>query len=259
MVACSKVGDTETALKIIKQVGDNPSEHIFSNFFYTVASTESFKQQYIKSRQYRSQIEAKDLIDCAKEIFEKLKKLKLSNNRVLSAYLACMTNHRDRLESERIFYHLMSVHHEDDYEHMLKLYDSEQDCVAMEHLLQVADKENIKLSKLSLRAVARIFSHGKKYLESVNTVRMMKDEGMKPTFNEFKTVYYQLCQDDQSNLKAEMKLILAPSVQPCNNPFIPWRDRSKKIYNLLHRLYGPNAPKLATKDKSDRTDHCIHE
>ncbi len=252
VTGAGKVGDLQTALAVwqLCTLQSQPTDQLAVSVFYALASTESTEYKYSK-RQYQVELAEKDILGLAKEIWGQLAQLKIKPHaRLMGAYLACIALHKDRNEAERIFYNDLPIYgprHPAAYESILRMYDSLKEYSALYRVLGEASFEKPQFNKMTWRAIARMYAFMGEYSKAVDAVQDMKEAGFQPTFSEMKSVYVKLHNEQENGLKDRLVgLLKIERTFNTNNPYVPWRHRSRKIASFLGEIYGPNAPKLAT-------------
>lgn len=258
MMATGKVGDMQTALLIYQHCKELNfvTPNLATYFFFALAATESALYK-LSLRPYATRLDSKEIVAVAKEAFDEVQSE--ANEKVLTAYLACLYVHREPVEAERIFYSELAKYgprQAKSVENMLRLYDTLHDVQGLERVLkEVVQVEKTIITRKSYRAIVRTYAYNANYDVAIEWMQKMRDAGFIPTLKELDILYMRLCQSDSFELKKRFIEIAAPNPRGHSNQFLPWRLRSLRIAEVMKNAYGPNAPKSATSNINTKLAH----
>lgn len=255
--ATSKTADVATALELWNRLQDSDDAALqinsitVSNLLWTLAAAETSTDK-ISKRPYHYDMNVDDLKKTAKDVFEYVVAKNISPNAfTLNAYLAVMANHNQVEEAELIFQSTFEkfnvAHTPATFEIMLKMYDAAQNYEKTSELLGLAKQKNMSLGMEAWRAAVRTAALTKHLPEAIDWLKSMVSAGHRPSIESLRALHLRLCEEEKWQLRTVMgELCLPPATVPVN-PYQAWRHRSAALADLLAKVYGKAAPKLATK------------
>ncbi len=254
LLGTAKSGDLTTALELWNRLQESTDEKLkinsitIANMLWSLASVETPTDK-ISKRPFKYDMNPEELRTTAKDIYNLDVK---TDAYTVNAYLAVLANHNFIEEAEQVFWtHFTAngvVHNPSTYEIMLKMYDFKQDFEKTVELMTKAEASKIVLGFESWRAAIRTAALTTNLPTAIDWLKKMVAAGYKPSIENLKVLHLRLCENEKWQLRKEMgDLCLPPIVEP-KNPYTTWRKRSLAVAELLKRVYGKDAPKLATKE-----------
>lgn len=255
--ATSKTADVATALELWNRLQDSEDEKLqinsitVSNMLWTLASVETAVDK-ISKRPYHYDMNPDELKRTAKEVFDYAVTKEITPNAfMLNAYLAVMANHNEVEDAEPIFNSTFGKFNVTPtpatYEIMLKMYDASQNYAKTCEILELAKQKNVPLGIEAWRAAVRTAALTKHLPEAVDWLKSMVAAGHRPSVDSLRVLHLRLCEEEKWQLRKEMGELCLPPVVIPTNPYQAWRQRSASLAELLAKVYGKAAPKLATK------------
>lgn len=254
--ATAKVADVATGLelwnRLLSEKSLVPNEITVANLLWTLASVET-EEDKISKRSYHYDGNPAELKQLAFNVFEAAKdELKVPiNSYILNGLLAVMANHNFVQEAEEIFTKRFTslglAHTAATYEIILKMYDAQRSFEKTVELLEEAKTKKLVLSQEAWRAAIRTASLTTNLQTAIQWLKEMVNAGYKPSEQELRALHLRLCEEEKWHLRQEMGKVCLPPVEPSPNPYTDWRQRSMRIAKLLEKVYGKDAPQLATK------------
>jgi len=254
--ATAKVGDVPTALELWNRLQEDTvlkiNEITVANMLWSLAAVET-EANKISKRLFHYDMNPADLKQAAVDVFESAQKNHgiAPNAYVMNAYLAVMSNHNFVPDAESVFHDTFKTHNltqtPASYEIMLKMYDTQRDFPKASTLLEAAKSKGLALGFEAWRAAVRTAALTKNLPTAIQWLREMAEAGHKPSVDSMRVLHLRLCEEEKWQLRREMGEICLPPASLPHDPYTSMRKRSVAIAELLAKVYGKKAPKLATK------------
>lgn len=256
--ATSKVADIATALELWNRLQESTdaklkiNDYTVANFLWTLAAVETGEDK-ISKRTYHYEMDSSELKRVAIEAFTDARKNHniVPNTHVMNAYLAVMANHNMVEEAESIFHQEIKSFGLSPtpatFEIMLKMYDQQRNFDKTKELMEDVKKRSLSIGAEAWRAAIRTAALTTNLQVAIEWLRSMVSAGHRPSVEQMQVLHLRLCEEEKWQLRKEMGDLCLPPIKAPNNPFTDWRRRSVAIADLLEKVYGKDAPKLATK------------